>query len=344
MKKLFSIVLIFAMGISLAIAQPKVKLVTKPSEKKVDVMIGNDLFTSYIYPDNIRKPVLWPVLTAEGNEVTRQWPMRKAAGERVDHPHHVGIWFNYGDVNGLDFWNNSEAIPADRADKYGTIYHQTIESTKDGKGEATLITTASWKDNDGKELLKEVMEHTFTVKGKTRIIDRTSLLKAVNGKVNITDNKEGMFAIRVTRALELPAKGKLKLTDSHGVVTEVDATNDKTATANYLSSEGVEGEAVWATRGKWMKLYGEVNGEKVAIVIFDHPGNPGYPTYWHARGYGLFAANTLGQEVFSKGAEKMHLSIDNGESATFRYRLAIFSGEPTNEEIEAMSKDFESKI
>jgi hypothetical protein len=93
-----------------------------------------------------------------------------------------------------------------------------------------------------------------------------------------------------------------------------------------------------------MKLYGELNGEKIAIVIFDHPANPGYPTYWHARGYGLFAANTLGQKVFSKGEEEMNFSIDKGESATFRYRVAIFSGEPSVEEIEAVSKDFESKI
>jgi hypothetical protein len=142
----------------------------------------------------------------------------------------------------------------------------------------------------------------------------------------------------------LPAKGQVEVTDSHGKVTKVDATNDGVAKGNYLSSEGVEGEAVWATRGRWMKLYGSVNGEKVAIVIFDHPNNPGYPTYWHARGYGLFASNTLGQNVFSKGAEAMNFVIENGEMATFRYRLAIFAGNPTNEEIEKMAKAFASKI
>jgi hypothetical protein len=93
-----------------------------------------------------------------------------------------------------------------------------------------------------------------------------------------------------------------------------------------------------------MKLAGEVNGEKVAIVIFDHPNNAGYPTYWHARGYGLFAANTLGQKVFSKGAEEMNFSIGNGETATFRYRLAVFSEDPTVDEIEKMAKEFSAKI
>lgn len=344
MKKIFSLLSIVLMGASVLMAQPKIKLVPKPADKKIDVLIDGKLFTSYIYPDNIKKPVLWPVVTAGGNEITRQFPLKNKAGERSDHPHHVGIWFNYGDVNGLDFWNNSEAISKEDAPKYGTIYHETLESTKSGEGKATLLTTESWQDINHNKLLKEITEYTFMADGKTRIIDRTTMLKAENGKVSITDNKEGMFAIRVTRELELPATGKVEVTDSHGKVTTVDAADDKIANGNYLSSEGITGEAVWATRGKWMKLSGNVNGEKVAIVIFDHPNNPGYPTYWHARGYGLFAANTLGQKVFSKGKEEMNFSIENGESATFRYRLAVFSGDPTIEEIEKMSKDFENKI
>lgn len=329
---------------SIAQAQPKIKLVSSEADKKVDVLIGGKLFTSYIYPDNIMKPVLWPVVTDGGNEITRHFPLKNKAGERADHPHHVGIWMNYGDVNGLDFWNNSEAISPEKADRYGTIYHQSVESTEDGKGKATLKTKASWKDNKGKELLSETSKFEFSVEGTTRIIDRTTMLRAENGKVDITDNKEGMFAIRLTRELELPSKGKLKLTDSHGVVTEVDATNDNIATANYLSSEGVEGGEVWATRAKWMKLYGEINGEKVAVVIFDHPTNPGYPTYWHARGYGLFSANTLGQKVFSKGKEEMNFSLNDGEATTFRYRLAVFSGEPTVEELNKMSAEYESTL
>jgi len=344
MKRFFSVLIILAMGISIAVAQPKIKLESKPSEKKVDVLIGSKLFTSYFYPESVAKPVLWPVISDGGNEITRQYPFKNKAGERVDHPHHVGVWLNYGDVNGLDFWNNSEAIPPERADKYGTIYHETIESMAGGKGKATLKTTASWKDNKGNKLLDETSKYTFTVDGTTRIIDRKTMLRATNGKVDITDNKEGMFAIRVTRELELPSKGKQKLVDSHGVVTEVDASDDKTANANYLSSEGIEGGDVWATRAKWMKLYGEINGEKVAIVIFDHPANAGYPTYWHARGYGLFSANTLGQNVFSKGKEVMNLSLDKGEAVMFNYRLAVFSGEPTVAEIEAISKEFESQL
>ncbi|MCG6186820.1 DUF6807 domain-containing protein [Maribellus maritimus] len=343
MKKLFLLVTLFVFIVSGMSAQPKIQLVEKPTEKKVDVLIDNELFTSYIYPDNIKKPVLWPVVTAEGNEITRQFPLKNKPGERVDHPHHVGIWLNYGDVNDLDFWNNSEAIPADRADSYGTIYHNKVVSAKSGNKNGILKTTSEWKNNAGETLLDDNTEFSFSTEGKTRIIDRETTLKAVNGKVEINDNKEGMFAIRVTRDLELPSTGKVKLVDSHGVVTEVEASDDDIANGNYLSSEGIEGGDVWATRAKWMKLYGKVNGEKVAVVIFDHPDNPGYPTYWHARGYGLFAANTLGQKIFSEGKEEMNFSIDEGKTATFKYRLAVFSGDPSVAEINKMAKDFEKK-
>lgn len=324
----------------LAVAQPQVKLVDLPEENKVNVLIDGDLFTSYLYSKDIKKPVLWPVVTSGGNEVTRSFPLKSKEGERADHPHHVGVWFNYGDVNGLDFWNNSNAIPSEKADNYGTVYHQSIATMKSGKGEGLLVASATWKNNSGEIVVNEVSEYIFTVKRSTRIIDRHIVLRATNGKVEITDNKEGMFAIRVARELELPSDGKVTLTDSHGNVTEVDASADDTPAGSYLSSEGITDNDVWGTRGRWMKLSGEINGEKVAIVIFDHPSNPGYPTYWHARGYGLFAANPLGQKVFSEGKEEMNFEIQQGKSASFVYRLAVFSSDPSAGEIEQMATEF----
>src|SRR5882757_1995727 len=94
----------FCMAGAIAVTAQKkdVKFVTDEKGKKVDVMIGGKLFTSYIYPDDLDKPVLYPVYTSKGTVITRGFPRDPRPGERVDHPHHVGIWFNYGDVNGLD--------------------------------------------------------------------------------------------------------------------------------------------------------------------------------------------------------------------------------------------------
>ena len=119
----------------------KIMLVRNDAEKKVDVLIDGKLFTSYIYPETIEKPVLYPIKTAQGTVITRGFPLDSRAGERTDHPHHVGLWFNYGDVNGLDFWNNSDAISEDKKSHYGSIIHKEITNISNGndKGEKLLF-------------------------------------------------------------------------------------------------------------------------------------------------------------------------------------------------------------
>ena len=319
----------------------KISFVTKEAEKKVDVMIGGKLFTSYCWPDNVMKPVLYPVMTSEGTEITRGYPMNPRAGERVDHPHHIGIWFNYGDVDGFDFWNNSTAIPADKKSGYGTIKHMKINQLKEGNGEALMVTTESWIDPSGKELLSEKTEYHFIAKGSTRIIDRVATLTANGKAVVMKDNKEGMIAIRVARQLELPSKDEVIMTDAQGNPTTVKKMSNDGVTGSFRSSEGVKDDAVWSTRGKWMDLNGTIGNEKIAIVICDHPKNQSYPTYWHARGYGLFAANPLGWSVFTKGKDTLNYAIPAGKSSIFRYRFIIHSGaDLTDSEINGYADEF----
>jgi hypothetical protein len=202
----------------------------------------------------------------------------------------------------------------------------------------------NWLQPDGKVLLKEKVTFNFYAEKDLRIIDRISTLTALDKPVSFTDNKEGMFAIRVTRALELPSDEAVVLSDAHGQKTEVPVMDNTGVTGNYLSSEGVTGMDVWATRAKWMALSGDVNGEKVSVVIFDHPSNVGYPTYWHARGYGLFSANPLGQKIFSKGKEELDFKLEPDKSVTFKYRTVIFSGETSTEKIEKAYSKFLEQV
>ena len=88
-------------------------------DKKIDVMVADQLFTSYHYSVAYEKPFLFPVYSPNGSVITRGYPLEPRKGERVDHPHHTGMWFNHGNVNGLDFWNNSSAIK--NKEKYGHI-------------------------------------------------------------------------------------------------------------------------------------------------------------------------------------------------------------------------------
>jgi hypothetical protein len=325
---------------SLLFAQKEVKFVQKENEQKVDVMVDGKLFTSYLYKNNIDKPVLYPLQTASGITVSRGFPLNTRPNERTDHPHHIGIWFNYGDVNGLDFWNNSYAIKEADKSKYGSIRHQKIIKTENGQNQGTLVATSDWVDHQGKVLLKEETTLVFRGDANSRTIDRFTTLTAQKEKVSFNDNKEGVMGIRVTRELEIPSEKPEIFTDAQGIPTKVAALNNEGVTGTFLSSEGKTGNDVWGTRGKWCLMYGKKNGEPVSIAIVDHPQNPGYPTYWHARGYGLFAANPLGQEAMSGGKEKLNFSLEPGKSVTFRYRVIINNGNtPAAEEL---NKTFET--
>ena len=245
---------------------------------------------------------------------------------------------NYGNVNGLDFWNNSYAIPEDERSKYGTIVPQEI--TKMDEDEGILAVKAVWQSPENVDLLDETTHFKFGEEGETRFIDRTTTLKALED-VTFKDNKEGMLGMRVTRELELPSDKPAVFTDAEGNETKVEATNNEGVTGDYLGSEGKTGNDVWGTRNDWVRLQGQIEGDTVAIAILDNKDNVGYPTYWHARGYGLFAANPLGQAIFSEGKKTLNFKLKKGESVQFKYRILIHDGSKlSKQEINADFDDF----
>ena len=322
--------------------QTRFNIVENADEKRVDVTIGGEPFTSYIYPDELMKPVLYPLRTTKGTLITRGWPLDPRPGERVDHPHHVGMWFNYGDVNGLDFWNNSTDIPAEKKESYGTIKHVSVDKITADNEKAVLEVTKDWQKPDGTSLVKEETKYTFTQNNDERAIELTTKLTALNEDVSFMDNKEGLLGIRLARELEHPSDKPEKFTDANGIVTDVAETNNVGVSGKYHSSEGLEGDNVWGTRAKWVNLTGKIGDEPISLVILDNPDNIGYPTYWHARGYGLFAANPLGQKEFSEGKETLDYKLKAGESVTFKYKVLINSGsvlsdEQVNSELDAFT-------
>jgi hypothetical protein len=320
----------------------KVEFASREAERRIDVLFDGKLFTSYCWPENVYKPILYPVYTSSGTEITRGFPLKPREGERNDHIHQVGIWLNYGKVNGLDFWGNGYRGYKEPAG--GEIKHLTIDSRGLGNNEAILKTTESWINAKGKELLSEKTEYHFIAKGTLRIIDRITTLRATDTIVVFSDTKEGMFGIRVARELELPLSENVILLDAAGNPSPQKVPAANGATGNYRSSKGAQGEAIWGTRAEWMDLYGTIGKEKVSVVVCDHPKNPGYPTYWHARGYGLFAANPFGWTDFTKGKETFNFTLKTGEEATFRYRVIISSGvHLSDEEINILKNEFNIK-
>ena len=322
-------------------AQKGFSLVDNPSKKKVEVRYDGKLLTAYCYFDSTEKPVLFPIKTLSGVTITRGYPVAPRAGERTDHPHHLGLWMNYESVNGLDFWNNSTAIAAEKKPHYGSIRHQKILSSESKKDKATLETLSHWVNNEGQVLLEEKTLFVFSKKDNDFIIDRVATLQPKVPLVEFKDIKDGMLGIRVARQLELPSKEASKFVDDKGNVTDVSKMDNEGVTGNYINQEGLEGDAVWGKRSKWACLQGKKDGETISLVILDHPENVGYPTYFHARGYGLFAANPLGQKIFSNGKEELNYSLKQGDKGVFRYRVIVHSGSAlTPPEINQRSEEF----
>jgi len=278
-------------------------------DDKIDVLVGQNHFTSYRCGDQLTKPILFPLRSPSGIEVNRSYPLAEVEGESRDHPHHTGLFFAYDDVNNEGFWNNTSSPPQ--------IRHVKVLETAAGPGCGKLATLMHWVGKAGNVLLVEKREMFFRAGLDEYIIDFSIDLTACDRKVVFGDTKEGMFAIRVA-----------------------DWLTEKNGTGQYLSSDGrVNEENIWGTRAAWVRLQGRKNGKVIGIIIANHPDSVNYPTYWHARGYGLFSANPLGQYVFEQTRQKenpqrFQLTLEPGQTAHFGFRVIIYEGPRTPNQIQ----------
>ena len=301
-----------------------IKVDNNPAARTITITAAGKPFTTFMYPDTLAKPVLYPIYATDNQLITRGFPLATRSGEPVDHPHHLGLWFNYENVNGLDFWNNSYAIPAGKLDKYGWIRTDSILEAGTNGAHGVIRYAARWTDQQQNVLLKEHTTYLFSSNKTEREITRITTLTAVAREgVNFPDAKDGMLGLRVTKELQIPSNAPGEFVDDKGNITKVAAGNTPDINGTYLTSEGKKGDSAWGTRGNWCMMYGRKGPDVLSIAIIDHPANPGYPTYWHARGYGLFAANPLGQKIFSNGRQTMNFHLAAGESVTFRYLIVI---------------------
>lgn len=320
----------------IALSKGNVEFKSNESENKVDVYIDGTLFTSYVYSNDLKKPVLYPIFTPSGKFVTRGYPIDPRPFESVDHPHHIGLWFNFGDVNGVDFWNNSPAVkPADQS-KYGTIKLEKLLSLNNKTGE--LIASSNWEDSSGNVLLNEETIFKFSGEQNLRVIERTTKLTALE-EVTFSETKEGMLGLRIDRAFEEPSSKPMKLLDKNGVENDNPVLNNEGVNGVYRNADGLTGGDVWSTRTPWVALRASKDNEIITLVIIDNKENENYPGWSHARGYGLFGINNLGGRDFDKNANPVKKVLMPGEQIAFKHMIVI-GGDLTDSEINAMSKSF----
>lgn len=280
------------------------------------VKIHDKVFTELHYKE-FAKPVLFPINGPSGVNLVRQWPMseKAAPGEETDHPHHKGLWFTHGAVNGVDFWAEGP--------KMGTIIVKGSPKVSGG-GRATIETAEDWKAPDGKLVCTSGTAIACGLDGDDRTIDYTITIKASEGDVTFGDTKEGMMGIRSHPALNL--KGKV-------------------AAGHALNSEGLKDGDIWGKAARWVDYSGPIDGKVTGIACFDHPSNLRHPTTWHARDYGLIAANPFGLHDFDKKNAKGagDHTIKKGESLTFKYRWLFHTGDTAAAKIEERWKKWAGK-
>jgi hypothetical protein len=194
-----------------------------------------------------------------------------------------------------------------------------------GINNGSFTTFSTWNTAAGEDIIAQTSRYDIHVLANgDRELTLTFTLHALT-TVTFKDDKDGMLGIRVAQFLESPTEKSGTYTDANGIATKVTGSASPLATGVYLTSEGKQGDAAWGTRGTWCLLSGTTNGKQETIAVFDHPGNPGYPTYWHARGYGLFAVNPLGVTGFDPKAAPMNFTLQKSDTATFRYRILLLS-------------------
>lgn len=273
---------------------------------KAIVTIGGKLFTEYIYGHYICRPCLYPVLTPDGQRLTRAYPFDDVEGENQDHHHHRSIYTAHGLVNGFNLWDENVAGPG-----HGTMLQRGEPTVGVADGTARIDGIVDWVGPGGQKLLEEHRCLSIRADGDLRVIDQSSELRAKHGDVTFGDTKEGgMFSIRVPTSMDAKDQGRIE--NSEGDVYEC----------------GQGEETTWGKRAAWVDYSGPLaDGQQWGHTVVDHLSNPWHPTYWHVRGYGLFTANPFGVHDFLQD-ESLDGSwtIPDGETATSRFRLIIHPG------------------
>ena len=294
-------------------AAAQVKLTQGPEQIAVEID-GEPFTVFYVGGANLNRPYLHPLRSASGKIVSRSVPAGQLPGETTDHPHHAGLFYGHGDVNGFNYWAiQNVAPPATASATMGRIVLKQVAAVKSGKESGSADVVLTWLKPDGAPLLTETRKTTFYAHPELRIIDFDFELSAIETVV-FRDTKEGTFAMRMATVLEEPpAKEK------PGALPR---------TGKLINAQGGEGErGVWGKRSEWVDYSGHLEGEKVGVVMMDHPGNPRHPTYWHSRGYGLHSINPFGVSDFlNDKTQNGSLTIERGQRARFRYRVVIHPG------------------
>ncbi|MFI5381810.1 MAG: PmoA family protein [Tepidisphaerales bacterium] len=249
--------------------------------------------------EKYKKPYFYPLMVG-GTNICRGFPMDPQPGETNDHPHHTGVWFAHGEVDNVDYWSKEP------------IKHAKFVLKESGPVMAHLIAENAW----GANVIERQDVRIYDI-GEDVLMDWAITLTAVGKPVELGKTKEGGFSVRVATELTSPEPGKNKQpAKDRGDGKMVDALGNQ------------DEPPVREHAANWADNYGVIGGKTVGVAIMNHPQSWRYPTNWHVRNYGLFAANAF----FVQGPH----TLEPGKPITLRYRLYGHNGDPKQAGVQAV--------
>lgn len=285
----------------------------------LDIRWGGHLVTTYRTGDG-PKPYFYPLVGPTGEGLTRGFPMDPHPDEAQDHPHHRSVYFGHSDVNGIDFWSEVGHSAKGKASgvRGGTTKQVAMSGMQVGKEGVVLRVRNEWLDDAGKKVAEDGRTYRLgQLESGEMTMDWDITVLASEMDLLFGDNKDGLMAFRVIPGLQVQAVKGSQLP----------------ATGRILNSEGGKDGDAWGKRARWIDYSGiDRKGNAVGIAMFDHPENLRHPTWWHAREYGLCAANPFGIHHFEKQEGRPgEFTLPKGQSLRLRYRLLLHRGaaEPT---------------
>ncbi|MBQ4048676.1 MAG: PmoA family protein [Clostridia bacterium] len=274
------------------------RMTAEVTDRGVTIADNGAFVTEYYTGTDIAKPYMGPFTDRYGADITR------LDFEIKEHPHHRSLWVSHGDVNGVDTWNEPK-------DRHGYIRNREITDLFSGSTFAAFTAKNQWTSHGGDPLLDETTSYKlYATDAATTVVDITITLTAAYGDVTLGPTKEaGPLAVRMAEPLKVDNTGTMK----NGV-------------------GGINEDEIWMKKAPWVDYYGVTEGRVCGVAMFDNPENDQFPTYWHARDYGLMAVNN-----FYRGGAKQ---IAAGEAMTFAYRVVFHNGDTETAAIGAMYADY----
>ena len=221
---------------------------------KIDVTIGGNFFTTYIFSENEKYPFFYPVNGPSGACVTS---MRNGV-----YPHHSSLFFGCDKVNGGNYWQ--EGL------ERGQIISLGPQIIENNGARVVIKDECIWKRPDALAPVKDYRLITITAPTKEIFIIDFDVTMEMLMDVSIEKTNHSLFSGRVDPDLSVTSGGTM------------------------INAEGLKGEKeTFGKPSSWIDFYGKRGNSYEGMAILQHPSNKWYPSPWFTRDYGFFSPTPM---------------------------------------------------